>query len=116
MGWHPSAAQSQSIHTSHHPLPCTPSEGYESLSEIRLVSKRKPAVALMLNDTTVREPSFVPGSPDLESSFLERVQTISEGLTSTRWAVKGGGGPGDPQVSPDAQAGWLGGGQPVWSE
>jgi hypothetical protein len=70
-------------------------EGYESLSEIRLAAKRQSTLGMLLADTCLHAPRR-PGSSagdeeeaaarllQTESSFLERVHTISEGLRSAR--------------------------------
>lgn len=50
------------------------------MSEIRLSAKKRNALSLLLADTRLKEE----GEEDLTSSFITRVQGISEQLPSTR--------------------------------
>jgi hypothetical protein len=55
-------------------------EGYESLSEIRLSAKKRNALRLLLADTRLRDEN----EHDMMDSFITRVQDISGQLPSNR--------------------------------
>lgn len=71
------------------PLKPSTTEGYESLSEIRLSARKRNELSLLLADTRLRaaEGDYGgggDGGEDLTSSFITRVQDISGQLPSNR--------------------------------